>query len=320
MTTGFDRQPSFAPPPEVQTGSTTASNADWLAQVRFTSPGDVATVLAGRRRRPRLIGPSGTLFLVAADHPARGQLRVHQDPVAMARRDDLLRRLMIALGRPGVDGIMATADIIEDLALLGKLHDKVVFGPMNRGGLAGATFELDDRFTGYTAAGIERAGLDGGKMMVRIADDDVGSLETLSSCACAIDELAERRLPAIVEVFPIGRREAPVLDESPERMARALAIVSGLASTSAYTWLKVPVVADIAPVIAATTLPVFLLGGDPGPNAAETYRRWERAMALPQVRGLVVGRALLYPSDGDVARAVDAAAAIVARRCRTTGN
>jgi hypothetical protein len=37
-------------------------------------------------------------------------------------------------------------------------------------------------------------------------------------------------------------------------------------------------------------------------------------MAIPQVRGLVAGRALLYPRDGDVARAVDAAAAIVAER------
>jgi hypothetical protein len=34
-------------------------------------------------------------------------------------------------------------------------------------------------------------------------------------------------------------------------------------------------------------------------------------MELPQVRGLVAGRTLLYPPDGDVRAAVDAAAAIV---------
>ena len=33
---------------------------------------------------------------------------------------------------------------------MGALEDKVVIGSMNRGGLQGATFELDDRFTGYT--------------------------------------------------------------------------------------------------------------------------------------------------------------------------
>jgi hypothetical protein len=34
-------------------------------------------------------------------------------------------------------------------------------------------------------------------------------------------------------------------------------------------------------------------------------------MEVPNVRGLVVGRALLYPADGDVASAIDRAARIV---------
>jgi hypothetical protein len=55
----------------------------------------------------------------------------------MADRYDLLRRLLIAPSRPGVDGLLATADIVEDLLLLGALEDKVVFGSMNRGGLQG---------------------------------------------------------------------------------------------------------------------------------------------------------------------------------------
>ena len=37
------------------------------------------------------------------------------------------------------------------------------------------------------------------------------------------------------------------------------------------------------------------------------------ALALPGVRGFVIGRALLYPADGDVAAAVDAACALVHR-------
>ncbi len=66
-------------------------------------------------------------------------------------------------------------------------------------------------------------------------------------------------------------------------------------------------------VLTATTLPTVLLGGDPGPEAA-LVDRWASAMAAPQVRGLVVGRTLLYPPDGDVAAAVDAAAGVLARR------
>ena len=61
----------------------------------------------------------------------------------------------------------------------------------------------------------------------------------------------------------------------------------------------------------ATTLPTLLLGGDPAGDPDDTYAAWGRALALPSVRGLVVGRALLYPPDGDVAAAVDVAAGLV---------
>ena len=36
-----------------------------------------------------------------------------------------------------------------------------------------------------------------------------------------------------------------------------------------------------------------------------------KALELPAVRGLVIGRALLFPPDGDVAAAVDIAAELV---------
>ena len=64
-------------------------------------------------------------------------------------------------------------------------------------------------------------------------------------------------------------------------------------------------------VLDATTLPTLLLGGDPPGPPRETYAAWGRSLELPAVRGLVVGRALLYPPDGDVAAAVDIAADLV---------
>ena len=51
----------------------------------------------------------------------------------------------------------------------------------------------------------------------------------------------------------------------------------------------------------STTLPTLLLGGDPDGSPEETYASWRAALALPSVRGLVVGRTLLYPPDDDVA-------------------
>lgn len=290
-----------------------------LVRTRVMRPRAIAEALAGRARRDPLITGKGTLFLVAADHPARGQLAIGADRAAMGDRGDLLRRLLVALERPGVDGVMATADIVDDLAVLGALENKVVFGSMNRGGLSGSDFELDDGFTGYSAAAIARDRLDGGKMMARVDNTDAGTLRTLEGCARAIDELAARQLPAMIEVFAVRRVAGGVSPiQDPGALTRAVAIVSGLGGTSAYTWLKVPVADDMDGVMAATTLPTFLLGGDPGGASEETFARWERAMRYPQVRGLVAGRALLYPADGDVARAVDQAAAIVAGRARST--
>ena len=132
-----------------------------------------------RARQPRAQRPcsqgDGRLFIVAADHPARGALGVRGDALAMADRYDLLRRLVVALERPGVDGVLGTPDILEDLALLGALDGKVVVGSMNRGGLQGATFEMDDRFTAYSAAAIVDSGFDFAKLLVRINLEDAGT-------------------------------------------------------------------------------------------------------------------------------------------------
>jgi hypothetical protein len=282
-----------------------------LTEIRATNPGAVGEALAARERRP-LLGESGTLFLLAVDHPARGSLKVGDDPTAMADRGDLLNRIMIALERPGVDGLMASPDIVDDLALLRALDGKVVVGSMNRGGLAGAVFELDDRFTGYTAGAIAAANLDGGKMLLRIADDDHDTLPTIAACAEAVDALASRGLIAMIEPFASRRENGRVMNIlEPDPTIRAIGITSALGSTSAYTWLKLPVVPEMERVMAATTLPTLLLGGDPGAEAEKTFDGWRRAMEMPQVRGLVAGRALLYPQDGDVAAAVDVAAEIV---------
>jgi DhnA family fructose-bisphosphate aldolase class Ia len=282
-----------------------------LREVRAHHPAAVAEAAAARDRRA-LLRRDGRLMIVAADHPARGALGVRSVADAMADRYDLLRRLVITLERPGVDGVLGSPDIIEDLLLLGALDGKIVIGSMNRGGLQGATFELDDRFTGYDAAAIAAMGFDGGKMMARIDLGDAGSVATLEACGRAITELAARGLMAMIEPF-LSRRagDRVVNDLSAMAVRKSVAVVSGLGATSAYTWLKLPVVDDMEVVMAGTTLPTLLLGGDPSGDPEHTYAQWKRALELPGVRGLVVGRALLYPPDGDVAAAVDAAVSLV---------
>ncbi|MCT2591030.1 deoxyribose-phosphate aldolase [Streptomyces sp. N2-109] len=286
-----------------------------LATVRARNPEAIAAAAAARTRRPALVGDSGRLMIVAADHPARGALSVGGRRLAMADRADLLERLCRALARPGVDGVLGTADILEDLLLLGALEGKTAIGSMNRGGLAGATFELDDRFTGYRPQDIQRLRLDAGKLLLRIDHTDEGSLRTLYSTARAIDDMAERRLPVFVEPF-LSRRVAGKLtsDLSAAAVTTSLSIASGLGGTSAYTWLKVPVTADpeeMAQVMASSTLPAVLLGGDVDGDQEGTYERWREALRLPTVQGLVAGRSLLYPVDGKVEEAVDTAVGLL---------
>jgi tagatose-1,6-bisphosphate aldolase len=209
--------------------------------------------------------------------------------------------------------VLGSPDVLEELALLGALENKLAFGTMNRGGLMGASWELDDRMTAYDAQAIDECGLDGGKVLLRLADDDAGTAPTIEACARAVSECARRGLPIMVEPLPYHHEtpgRAKLLDDD-DALLRAVAVGASLGYTGSSTWLKVPAAKDPARMLACTTLPALILGGSPGPDPEATYESWTAAMEVPNVRGLVVGRALLYPADGDVAGAIDRAARIV---------
>jgi len=236
-----------------------------LLERRVTDPGAVAAAYAARRRRARLLGDDGMLFLVAADHPARGMVGVGNDPLAMADRRDLLQRLLMALDCPEVDGVLGTPDIVEELLLLpsseggSALDGKVVIGSMNRG------------------------------------------------------ELAARQLMAMLEPLPYARDDSGQLRMLRDTYSnvRAVSVAAGLGATSAWTWLKLPALAEPEAVLGASTLPALVLGGEPASDPAQDRAAWQRTLACPTARGLVVGRALLYPPDNDVRAAVDAAAQVL---------
>src|SRR5207249_3142395 len=96
-------------------------------------------------------------------------------------------------------GVMATMDILEDLLVLNDLaaetkrltflDEKLLIASLNRGGLAGAVWEMDDPMTGPTPADCKAWGFDGAKILLRICDDEPGSLKTIAATAQAITEL-----------------------------------------------------------------------------------------------------------------------------------
>ncbi|WP_406438213.1 aldolase [Streptomyces sp. NBC_01613] len=288
-----------------------SDNVSRIVSARVGDPGAIAAAAARRVKATSLFGEHGKTMIIAADHPARGANGVGGDPSAMADRARLLDHLCIALERPGVTGVLATADILEDLLLLGVLDGKSVFGSMNRAGLAGSVFEIDDRFTGYDAATIAAMGFDGGKMLTRIALDDPATPSVLKNTAQAVDELNDRQLIAMVEPFMSAWQDGKIRNDlSTDAVIKSITIASGLGRRTAYTWLKLPVVDDMERVLASSTLPALLLGGEVK-DAEAAFASWGKALKQPTAQGLVVGRSLLYPAGGDVAGAVDKAVSLL---------
>jgi hypothetical protein len=288
-----------------------SQDRDLLRETRYLRPETIA-LMASKRQRRVSFDSTEKLLIIAADHTARGVLSVGDDTMAMRSRFDLIDRLITALAIPGVHGVLGSPDIIDDLLILGALDNKVVFGSMNRGGLPGSVFEMDDRFTGYSAKSVAAAGLDGGKMLLRINPDDFGTAKTLSACACAVSQLAEAQLIAMVEPFMHQRVNGSAQNIlTTEAVIRSMAIASALGSTSAFTWLKVPVVDRMEEVAEASTLPIVLLGGERSDRPDAMFQRWEDALKLPGIKGLAVGRNLLYPHDDDVESAVKTALSLL---------
>ena len=110
----------------------------------------------------------------------------------------------------------------------------------------------------------------------------------------------------MIEPF-VSRREGGrvVNDLSPDAVIRSISVAQGLGSSSARTWLKLPCVEDMGRVMESTTLPSLILGGEVSRDPQAARAAWAGALALPNVRGLVIGRSLLYPPDDNVAAAVD---------------
>jgi DhnA family fructose-bisphosphate aldolase class Ia len=283
-----------------------------LIDARVFEPESLRAALVGRARRT-VAGADGRLLILAADHTARGKLAVGGDPLAIADRFTLLDRLVRCLAQPGVDGVLASADILEELAWLGALDNTLAIGTMNRGGVIGATWELDDRLTAYDVDHVESVGLDGGKTLLRIDHADPAVARTIEMVAAVTTQLADRRLMAMIEPLPYLKTPEgrSVLDTSDEALIKVVAVASGLGSSSAYTWLKIPGSDRMREIAGATSMPVLMLGGDPGPDAERTFAQWTRAMEEPNVRGLVAGRALLYPHGREPEEAVAHAAALV---------
>lgn len=281
-----------------------------ITAARVDDPEFAMRAAQARVRRPRL-APAGKLNILAADHPARQVTKVGDNPLAMADRRDYLARILRALSSPRVDGVMATMDILEDLLSVDAfqrasdapslLDNKLLIASLNRAGLAGSSWELDDPISGATPAACESWRLDGAKILLRIDSKEPASLKTMLAAAQSISQCNALRLPVFLEPLPVTRTETGyAVIKSADALARIAGVASALGDSSRYLWLKLPYCENYRAVARSTTLPILLLGGESAGDPAPFLRQLELALACgPNVRGALAGRNVLYPGAED---------------------
>ncbi len=293
-----------------------------LTDFRVKNP-DLITQELKKRKRKEELTKDGFLVLLAADHPGRGVIASPDNPIGMADRLEYLGRVLRVVTSPYVDGVMATPDIIEDLVLvdyvfreagLGSfLEDKLLVGSMNRSGISGVVFEMEDRMTSYRVEDLVRYNLDAGKILFRLETGRYSrySIQTLSYAAEEVRKANQYGLPIFIEPLPVEREsenEPYRVIMTVEALVKVINIASAIGGSSARLWIKVPYIEGFNRVARSTTLPILILGGESPGDPTYAIENVSKALAsAPNVRGSLIGRNVLFPGRDDpraVARAI----------------
>jgi len=268
----------------------------------------------GRKRRGELT-KDGKLVIIAADHPARGIMSSGIDELGLANRMNFIGRILrVICGNSLVDGVMGTPDVLEDLILfnyLTKQHngedflsDRLLIGCMNRLGLKGTVFEMDDGLSAYTTQYAAEMGIDGVKLMFRLDPQSADSRKTIEYCLLAMNECHALNIPVFLEAIAVESK-AGKLEETKDikSLMQAVCIANGISTSSLGTWLKLPYIKEsnrltYKDVIAATSYPVLVLGGAASGQPEELISNVNEAMEAGASGGLI-GRQILFPGRHD---------------------
>ena len=198
--------------------------------------------------------PGFPALVLAADHRARGVMTIE-------RNADYLLALREAL--PYCDGILATVQPLTELARSGALGaGQRTYLSINRTGLAGAAFELDDRLVASVARAAED-GWTGIKLMTRIDLDDPGGAAALELLGRVLEDARSSSLEALIE--PVMWRAGTM-----SRVTSDIVLAAVIAHDLGAPLLKVPVpdvpaggarVEAVARIVASVGVPVLFLGG-----------------------------------------------------------
>ncbi|MFZ0665231.1 MAG: hypothetical protein WAM97_05710 [Acidimicrobiales bacterium] len=259
-----------------------------------TVPGSRATAPKTPLRRPALI--------LAADHRGRGVITIE----AYSSYLGACRAALVHC-----DGILATAQPLAHLTRMMTPFQRSYLS-INRTGLAGTVFELDDRLVATVARAVAD-GCTGIKHMTRIDKSDPVTAEALELLGRVLEECRLAGVEAMIE--SLTWRDGKVARDT-DSIVYAAVIAHDLGAPV----LKVPVplaepgserIEAVARIVSSVGVPVLFLGG---PKRAETASGEDdvsalRAELIDEVSdvmtggaaGLAIGRALILdPDPGEI--------------------
>jgi len=256
-----------------------------IVTLRVRRPEAIAERLKTRRRADEQIPKDGQLVLLNCNHvvdPRTG---------ATVTRRELLDRVIEALSIAEVDGVIASADLLEELTLLNVLEHRLAFcaspGEQPAGVLS--TSLVENCFDGaMLTQQWHGSALDGAAQTAGVATDAA--------------ELAMLDLPAIVDLAvtdPQGRTE---FDTSWSDWIEPLHETSAVLATGAGVWISVPAVSGLSHLAEATGFPMLVRDTDV-PIDSKAWELFFESELPITIRGMVAGVSALFPLGGSVAEA-----------------
>ncbi len=219
----------------------------------------------------------GPALILAADHRARGVMTIEA-------YSSYLGALRSALA--DCDGILASAQPLAHLARTTGEKQRTYLS-LNRTGLAGSAFELDDRLVS-TVARVAALGYTGVKHMTRIDTANPITSSALELLGQVLEEARVAGMEALVEA--VTWREG-----SMARDTDSIVYAAVIAHDMGAPVLKVPVpavgagaarVEAVARVVSSVGVPVLFLGGPRRDRVVRQGRSEARPQGHPRFRAL----------------------------------
>ena len=245
-------------------------------------------------RMNKIFCPDSKSAILAIDHRQRGLQE------GIDNFDTLLEKIKCIL--PFIDGIMTTKEPLAELICLNHqmrcanplIDKKALILSLNRTGLAGSCFEMDDRLVAFPED-VVRWGLDGAKVLIRFNLDSEATNSQLEMCREVASQCRDLGIPLMVEALYVVAKDGKLqVDRSKEKIK----YVAIICNDFHVPILKLPYpeggtreerMENFKEVVQSVNAVVLVLGGPRRKNRLDTLIDFQDAL-LAGACGFVVGR------------------------------